>query len=378
MPNGSPDVGKKNAENVGAIDISGSRQPGIFDVSFSVDGKPKRPYLTVSSSHLAKLLLLWKLRKEHEGGNASVAPTVTDTEELPDPAEVIAALPEQERKLFKDTLYCCLARYQGLGGAGYQCAVPGTAFEAAAACGLGTTMECFASPLNCRYRRFCSAFPDIEADLGSVGSFFDDTAFDPIEGSFEANPPFIPEIMIAMGRKIERLLRADARSTHDTQFRGALSFLVVVPHWGAGASFCRTLESSRHVRAVARVPASEHAFCDGAQHTRVTTGGAGDPEMRPSSWDTAVVLLQNDAGAKRWPVDSEMLEEAFCEALRKSKGDVPARLGTIEACERTWRGKSRGGRGGRGRGSRGGGGDRGGGGNIGGRSESRAFKKPRT
>jgi hypothetical protein len=34
-------------------------------------------------------------------------------------------------------------------------------------------MECFASPLNCRYSRFCSAFLDTDFAFGSVGSFFD-------------------------------------------------------------------------------------------------------------------------------------------------------------------------------------------------------------
>lgn len=34
-------------------------------------------------------------------------------------------------------------------------------------------MECFASPLNCRYSRFCSAFLDTDCAFGSVGSFFD-------------------------------------------------------------------------------------------------------------------------------------------------------------------------------------------------------------
>ena len=81
------------------------------------------------------------------------------------------------------------ARYEALRGAGYQCAVPGAAFDALLP-SLGPTVECFASPLNARYERFCSAFgDDLEAQFGSLGSFFD---FDPREGSFEANPPLVP------------------------------------------------------------------------------------------------------------------------------------------------------------------------------------------
>ena len=60
----------------------------------------------------------------------------------------------------------------------------------------GVNMECFASPLNSRYARFCSAFPDTDAAFGSRGSFFH---FRPTHGSFQANPPFVPEV-ISRGR----------------------------------------------------------------------------------------------------------------------------------------------------------------------------------
>ena len=54
-------------------------------------------------------------------------------------------------------------------------------------------MECFASPLNCYCPRFCSAFPDTDSVFGSVGSFFD---FEFVEGSFEANPPFVVSAIV--------------------------------------------------------------------------------------------------------------------------------------------------------------------------------------
>ena len=58
--------------------------------------------------------------------------------------------------------------------------------------------------LNCRYDRFFSAFPDLEGAFGSLGSFFGATF--PEEGSFEANPPFVPEMMTLMATKLETLL----------------------------------------------------------------------------------------------------------------------------------------------------------------------------
>jgi hypothetical protein len=305
----------------GNIVFNGARREGIYDVMLCGPcGKPRRPYLTVSSLHLSKLLRLWKLNDSTTGDKGM------ETAKGGDPIATMNALAEGDRVLFQKSLYCLLARYEALKGAGYQCAVPGVAFDAAAECGLGTTIECFASPLNCRYEQFCSAFPDIEQRFGSLGSFFDDTAFDPLEGSFEANPPFVPETMVAMGGKLERLL--------SDKHRGPLSFLVVVPAWGAGIDFVKNLEVSDHLRASSRVKASDHAFCDGAQHTKPlfsknNNKQAADPDLRPSSWDTAVILLQNDAGATKWNVDGAKLEESFCNALKASILKVPNRFATL-------------------------------------------------
>jgi len=316
-----------NANGGGNIVFNGARREGIYDVMLCGPcGKPRRPYLTVSSLHLSKLLHLWKLNSSPAASDGTLIEG-----SVKDPIETMNALDEDDRKLFQQSLYCCLARYEALKGAGYQCAVPGIAFDAAARCGLGTTIECFASPLNCRYERFCSAFPDIESRFGSLGSFFDDNAFNPWEGSFEANPPFVPETMIAMGAKLEHLL-GDKR-------RGPLSFLVVVPAWGAGIDFVKNLESSSHVRAASRVKASDHAFCDGAQHTKPLSSNSNnkkssDPDLRPSSWDTAVILLQNDPGASKWNVDEAKLEASFCNALKASIQKVPNKFSTLGAWER--------------------------------------------
>ena len=65
------------------------------------------------------------------------------------------------------------------------------------------TFECFASPFNCYFSQYCSAFPDIDCYFGSRGSFFD---FKPKSGSFQANPPFSEEVMLAMANHMISLL----------------------------------------------------------------------------------------------------------------------------------------------------------------------------
>ena len=312
------------------VKIDCSRRPGIFDVSLiGPYGRPKKPYLTISTPHLLKLLDLWTRKRQ----NTTEEKVTINSIAKRDPLKIIETL-GTDRISFSNSLFCCLARYEALQGKGYQCAVPGIAFDAAAEkCGLGTTIECFASPLNCRYTTYCSAFPDIEHSFGSLGSFFDD-AFFPLEGSFEANPPFVPETMSMMGAKLDRLLsNKDAKE---------LSFLVVVPAWGAGIQFCEDLESSKFVRANTRVPAASHAYCDGAQHNRVIRGDSVD--LRPSSWDTAVILLQNNLGAARWPVRTKMLEESFCAAFHDAAQNLPSEFTTIAKWEK--RGVGKGGKGG--------------------------------
>merc|ERR1712226_1780843 len=89
---------------------------------------------------------------------------------------------------FKEALLVLLLRYQAIGGSGFQLALPTAAFETLVS-HFGACAECFASPLNCWFGRFCSAFPDCDAPFGSLGSFQN---FRPRRGAFQANPPFSP------------------------------------------------------------------------------------------------------------------------------------------------------------------------------------------
>ncbi|MEE6520082.1 hypothetical protein FKM82_017879 [Ascaphus truei] len=83
------------------------------------------------------------------------------------------------------------AQYEG---SGLQGALPVQVFQALHRL-FGVTSECFASPLNCYFKQYCSAFPDTDGYFGSRGPCL---SFFPVSGSFEANPPFSEELMDAM------------------------------------------------------------------------------------------------------------------------------------------------------------------------------------
>ena len=223
-------------------------------------------------------------------------------------------------------IFCVVTRYEALRGAGFQCAVPGACFESLREV-LGNTIECFASPLNCRYERYFSAFPGLERSFGSLGSFFDE--WETIEeGSFEVNPPFVPEVLAFAAAKIGELLEDEAK--------GPLSFLAVVPDWGGGASAAQKLRESPFLRAHVTIPAADHVFVDGAQH-RVRD------RHRPSSWDTAVLLLQNSAGCAKWSLDTKTLARVVRASFRRAANEAaPEGAEDLQAWEK--RGPGRGGK----------------------------------
>lgn len=123
---------------------------------------------------------------------------------------------DEVTKAFHAGLYSMLARYNALLGHGMQCALPEHVFEILHD-HVKTNFECFASPLNCRYFSYCSAFPDTDAIFGSKGSFFD---FFPTSGSYEVNPPFIESIMAEAVNHAHSLLSVSI---------DALSFVFIVP-----------------------------------------------------------------------------------------------------------------------------------------------------
>ncbi|XP_043275592.1 mRNA (2'-O-methyladenosine-N(6)-)-methyltransferase [Venturia canescens] len=212
---------------------------------------------------------------------------------------------DKKFEMFLPRVWCMLKRYQAyLGvneGQASQMALPVTVFECLHR-SFGVTFECFASPLNCYFRQYCSTFADTDSYFGSRGPFLD---FRPVTGSFQANPPYCEELMEAMVNHFERLL-ADSPEP--------LSFVVFLPEWRDPApNALIKLEGSHFKRKQVVVPAMEHEYRHGFQHIM----SKGDVNIR-AAHGTLVVWLQNAAGAARWgPTDERV--ESLLEAWRPGR-----------------------------------------------------------
>uniref|UniRef100_A0A3P8PWD4 mRNA (2'-O-methyladenosine-N(6)-)-methyltransferase n=1 Tax=Astatotilapia calliptera TaxID=8154 RepID=A0A3P8PWD4_ASTCA len=199
---------------------------------------------------------------------------------------------------FLSRVWCLLKRYQvmfGSGaneGSGLQGALPVLVFQTLNR-QFGVSFECFASPLNCYFKQFCSAFPDTDGFFGSRGPFL---SFCPVSGSFEANPPFCEELMDAMVTHFEDLL---------DQSSEPLSFIVFVPEWRDPVTPALTrMEGSRFLRHQLSIPAYEHEYRSGSQHICKR-----DEMYYRAVHGTAVLFLQNDAGFAKWAPTPERLAE---------------------------------------------------------------------
>mmetsp|Transcript_50274 Transcript_50274/g.106838 ORF Transcript_50274/g.106838 Transcript_50274/m.106838 type:complete len:637 (-) Transcript_50274:121-2031(-) len=177
--------------------------------------------------------------------------------------------PEDSNNFEKRALAVAL-RYEALGGTGFQLALPTTAFEVLHK-NFQVCAECFASPFNCWFPWYCSAFIDTDDAFGSLGSFFD---FCPKRGAFEVNPPFAPALLAKMREHIHALLAATKQP---------LSFVVTVAKWEHAE--LDALEASPYVKATLIVPREEQQWLDGSTARRAPV-------------ELLILILQNQAATK--------------------------------------------------------------------------------
>ena len=259
-----------------------------------------KPYVKVTKKHISKLRALYC--RTCRGGK----PLSED-------------LNSDEYRTFAFAVFALLMRYETLGGAGYQSALGEDAFDVLHE-KLGVSCECFASPLNARYASFCSAFLDVDVYFGSLGSFFSDN-FAPTRGSFEMNPPFVPETMSRAVAKVRSLLERAENADE------ALSFVVVVPAWRDCHFWTALLECPllRHEPDI--VDAESHGFCDGAQHTRPS-----HERHRVSSYDTGVFYLQTTSASRKWRCDPDVRRDVVLK-MKNALGSCA----TVRELERRYR-----------------------------------------
>ena len=200
------------------------------------------------------------------------------------------------RDAFHSHLFSLLARYDMLEGAGLQSSLNGNVFDVLLN-QFQCNMECFASPFNCRYERFCSAFPDTDTPFGSMGSFFNFKFESLTEGAcFQANPPFVADFILAMQRRMEGILIRE-------ELKIPFMFIVFIPAWKESSGWVALRDSKVCVHHLFLSQKDDpHYYCEGTQHRR-------SKRYRVASFDTSVFFLQNTAARTKWPISDLAIEE---------------------------------------------------------------------
>ena len=231
-----------------------------------MDAETARPLYTIplNLTHWHKLVRLYRT---HTG----LTPYTDSTE-------------RQYTDEFLQRAFALLARYDTIGGAGYQAAMPEPAFDYLTAT-YNVTTECFASPLNCYLPHFHSAFPDTDGCFGSHGSFF---GLRCSEGSYESNPPFLELNMCCNALMVLLLLE---RAQHA---QSSLQFVVVWPGWDDTPGYTLLMDSG-YCRRFLSLGKHEHTYKEGYQHRSTQL-------YRSSQAKSFVFWMQTSEAMRRYPV----------------------------------------------------------------------------
>ena len=282
----------------------------VYEVKFRGDS------LRVTTFHAKKLRRLYELNRQENPFTESLTESLT--EDLEEEDKVVEQKSEEEKKNerlekeFNAALYVLLRRYQTLFGAPKQAGKrEGAMFHAAAPETLfrlfredmGVMHEGFASPFNCYFRSYGSAFPDTDGVFGSSGSFFD---FRPRNGVYEVGPPYTEEVMEMTAKHCISLLEKSD---------DALTFWVFVPDWRKPLQAAQALmEESKWTTSHFIAEGYKHAYIVGDQHLK-SLGSKKDHLTLP--FPTHVYLLQNEKGKERWEFATEEWKEKVLKEMGK-------------------------------------------------------------
>ncbi|EFC48702.1 phosphorylated CTD interacting factor [Naegleria gruberi] len=205
---------------------------------------------------------------------------------------------DPDLKIFPYRLYALLRRYQTFfgdseseEGANFHAALPEKGFEFLYK-EFNVCHECFASPINCYFSSFCSAFPDTDVYFGSRGSFFE---FRPTQGFFECGPPYTLEVMNKTAEYCLQLLKASDEP---------LSFAVFVPEW-TDTEYGRMLHPDSTPLCTGHLLAEQgkHEYVIGMQHFK-----ENEKRYWTLPFPTHVYFLQNEKGKEKWPITPQLIE----------------------------------------------------------------------
>ena len=121
-------------------------------------------------------------------------------------------------------------------------------------------LEAFANPFNRYFDAYHSAFPDLEARLGSRGSFFAATRIE--EPLVMANPPFDVSVMRALVMKAFQCLdTAKAEKREQT-------FILTLPAW-RDVDYLKIIAASEHLVSIVWTPKADTTFIDSSTGAKI-------------------------------------------------------------------------------------------------------------
>ena len=191
------------------------------------------------------------------------------------------------KKLYKyneylnDYIFCLLLRYQTFMGNSHQFAMK-TKFKDVLQLKYNIDFECFASPINVYYSKYCSLFYDIEKKFGSYGSFY---LMKYHKGFYIANPPY-------ENKMLEMMVLKFIDSCKNTSKPLSISF--GLPNWGKYDIFeaMEIVKKSKFTKFIRCMKNGEVFWYDTLNNIKVKI---------PSH---CRCVIQNEAGEKEYNLDN--------------------------------------------------------------------------
>jgi hypothetical protein len=200
-------------------------------------------------------------------------------------------------KLFLKRVYRLLLRYETLGYAGCQAAIPESVFDVLYKL-YKVDHECFASPLNHYLKSYGSAFIDTDGYFGSKGDFFTQR-YD--SGSYEANPPFLEEYLCPVAMYILHLMEQANKNDR------SLTFVCIWPAW-SDTPGSQMLQQSEYTRHFIKLDKKNHKYKEGIQH-RID-------RLRDSEADSFIYIVQSNKSLKEYNYTTDEVTKEIRMAFR--------------------------------------------------------------